>query len=203
MNNKWLFKTKPNADGNIIRYKARLVIKGWVQKKGIDYEGTYFPVVTYTSIPFFMALGAKFDFEIERKGAVTAFLHRNLKEGIYILQPKFFHDRSQQVCLLNEYSYDLKQASGIWNMELDSELKEFGLTQSCVDSCIHFDTHSDEYLIVPLHVDNFMIFPNDDKMRDDLKKKCIPNLQNERFRKGTICTWNANFTRSSAEYSFN
>lgn len=39
--NKWVYKTKINGEGAIDRYKARLVIKGCSQRKGIDYGDSH------------------------------------------------------------------------------------------------------------------------------------------------------------------
>jgi len=49
INVKWIFKIKRNADEEIVRYKARLVVKGCTQKKGLEYEETYAPVIRYNS----------------------------------------------------------------------------------------------------------------------------------------------------------
>lgn len=49
---KWVFKTKLDANGNIAKYKARLVIKGYEQTYGIDYTDVYAPVVRLTSIRY-------------------------------------------------------------------------------------------------------------------------------------------------------
>lgn len=85
---KWVFKTKRNAKGETVRYKARLVVKGFTQQEGIDYHETFSPVVKYTSIRFLLAIAAKFNLNIRQMDAVTAFLQGNLKEDIYMCQPE-------------------------------------------------------------------------------------------------------------------
>ena len=47
---KWMFIVKCKADGSIERYKARLVVKGFAQTYGIDYQETFAPVVKINSI---------------------------------------------------------------------------------------------------------------------------------------------------------
>ena len=42
---KWIFKVKRNSDGSVVRYKARLIVKGYSQKHGIDNNAIFAPVV--------------------------------------------------------------------------------------------------------------------------------------------------------------
>jgi hypothetical protein len=35
---KWVFKLKRDADGNVLKHKACLVAKGYVQRPGIDFK---------------------------------------------------------------------------------------------------------------------------------------------------------------------
>jgi transposase InsO family protein len=58
VSSKWIFKIKHATDGSIEKYKARFVVRGFSQKKGIDYEETFAPVERYTSIITMMALAA-------------------------------------------------------------------------------------------------------------------------------------------------
>ena len=62
---KWVFKLKRDADGNIARYKARLVTRGFTQEHGIDYHETFAPTVRVISIRVVLALAAHHDWEVE------------------------------------------------------------------------------------------------------------------------------------------
>lgn len=85
---KWVFKTKTNQSGNIVRYKARLVIKGYAQKRGADYDETYSPVVRYTTVRYLFALAAKYELQIDQMDAVSAFLQGEIDKEIYMQQPE-------------------------------------------------------------------------------------------------------------------
>ncbi|KAK1604536.1 hypothetical protein QYE76_028209 [Lolium multiflorum] len=62
--NKWIFKRKTDADGNITVYKARLVAKGFRQIQGVDYDETFSPVAKLKSVRILLAIAAFFDYEI-------------------------------------------------------------------------------------------------------------------------------------------
>jgi Reverse transcriptase (RNA-dependent DNA polymerase) len=62
--NKWVFKRKSDMDGNLTAYKARLVMKGYKQIQGIDFDETFSPVVMFKSIRIFLAIVAFYDYEI-------------------------------------------------------------------------------------------------------------------------------------------
>ena len=110
---KWVFKTKHDAKGNIERFNARLVAKGYTQKEGIDYKDTFSPVSKKDSLRIIMALVAHFDLELHQMDVKTAFLNGNFDEDIYMEQPEGFAKKGNEhlVCKLKKSIYDLKQAS--------------------------------------------------------------------------------------------
>lgn len=113
----WVYKIKRDATGAIGRYKARLVIKGTLQLKCIDYDETYSPVARYLSIRFFLAMAIKHNMIIHQMDAVTAFLKGELKEENYMRQPKDFHNGTDKVCRLKRALYGLKHSCREWAFE--------------------------------------------------------------------------------------
>ena len=87
---KWVYKIKKDSLGNIERYKARLVAKGLTQNEGIDYKEIFSPVSKKDSLCIIFALVAHFDFELQQMDVKIVFLNGELKEEVYMKQPKGF-----------------------------------------------------------------------------------------------------------------
>ncbi len=77
-------KRKKDEHGNVSKYKARFVSKGFTQKEGVDFNETFAPVVKFTSLRLILALAAQYDLELEQMDFVTAFLNGDLTEEIYV-----------------------------------------------------------------------------------------------------------------------
>ena len=56
--NKWIFKKKVDADGNVTVYKARLVAKGFRQVQGVDCDETFSPIAMLKSVRIMLAIAA-------------------------------------------------------------------------------------------------------------------------------------------------
>ena len=99
------------ADGAIDKYKARLVVKGYKQREGLDYYDTYSPVTRITSIRMLIAITAMYKLEIHQMDMKTAFLNGDLEEEIYLEQLEGFivPGQKQKVCRLIKSLYGLKQ----------------------------------------------------------------------------------------------
>ena len=90
LKNKWVYRVKTEENTSHPRYEARLVVKGFNQKKGIDYDEIFSPVVKMSSIRVVLGMAATMDLEIEQLDVKTAFLHGDLEEVIYMEQPEGF-----------------------------------------------------------------------------------------------------------------
>ena len=78
------------ANGAIDKYKARLVVKGYKQREGLDYFDTYSHVTRIISIRMLIAIVAVYKLEIHQMDMKTTFLNGDLKEEIYLEQPEGF-----------------------------------------------------------------------------------------------------------------
>jgi hypothetical protein len=129
---KWVFKIKQGANGEVERYKARLVARGFTQTYEVDYNKTFAPIAKFTSIRCILALAALEDMEIHQMDMKIAFLNGELEEEIYMEQPQgFVHQGGEHlVCKLHKSLYGLKQSPRAWNQKLDAFLKSIEFMKS-------------------------------------------------------------------------
>ena len=125
--NKWIFKKKIDADGNVTIYKARLVANDFWQVQAVDYNGTFSPVAMLKSVRIMLEIAAFYDYEIWQMDVKTAFLNGFLKEELYMMQPEGFVDPKgdNKMCKLHWSIYGLVQASRSWNIRFDEFIKEY------------------------------------------------------------------------------
>jgi hypothetical protein len=75
---------KLEPDNTVDKYKARLMAKGFTQKKGEDYFDTYSPVTRLITIRVLIALTASHDIPIHQMDVKTTFLNDEYDEEIYM-----------------------------------------------------------------------------------------------------------------------
>nr|GEW05177.1 hypothetical protein [Tanacetum cinerariifolium] len=100
----------------VIQNKARLLIVGYSQQEGIDYDETFAPVARIEAIRLFLACAAHKDFIVFQMDVKTLFLNEFLKEEVYVSQPPGFVSKQypDYVYALDKALYGLKQAPRAW-----------------------------------------------------------------------------------------
>ncbi|KAG8490001.1 hypothetical protein CXB51_016020 [Gossypium anomalum] len=158
---KWVYAKKEGFSAkNEIRYKARLVVKGYAQKERIDYNKVFSPVVKHSSIRILLALVAQYDLELVQFDVKIAFLHGDLEEEIYMTQPDGFKVAGKEnwVCKLTKSLYGLKQSPRQWYKRFDQFMKGQRYTRSKFDHCVYFQKLQEgTFIYLLLYVDDMLI----------------------------------------------
>ena len=92
MHNKWVYRIKNKHDSSK-RYKARLVVKEFQQKEGIDFTEIFSPVVKMSTIRLVLGMVATENLNLEQLDVKTAFLHGDLEEDLYGQKGSLFRDK--------------------------------------------------------------------------------------------------------------
>ena len=136
---KWVFKVKRDEYDAVVRHKARLVVKGYAQRHGIDYDEVFAPVARMEAVRLLLALAAHEGWEVHHMDVKTAFLNGDLQEEVFVEQAPGFAQKGQEhkVLKLHKALYGLHQAPRAWNQKLDEKLKELGFTRCPSEHAIY------------------------------------------------------------------
>jgi hypothetical protein len=80
----WVFKLKHDEHGDIVKHKARLVVKGYVQRQGVDFEEVFAPVARMESVRVLLILAAHNNWPVHHMDVKSAFLNGDLGEEVYV-----------------------------------------------------------------------------------------------------------------------
>jgi hypothetical protein len=168
---KWVFKLKRGMNGEIERHKARLVVKGFRQREGVDYNEVFAPVGSSSALRVLMARAAEEDWHIHQIDFKQAFLNATLTEDVYLEIPEGYPisdaKKSTSVLHLLKSLYGLKQAPREWYLMLKGALLGMGFKQSDADPGIFY--RDGVYLL--LYVDDQLIMgPNMNKIQGIIKE---------------------------------
>lgn len=182
INCKWVFRIKRNEQGNILKYKTRLVARGFLQQEGFDYNETYAPVARLTTLRTLLAVSNFKHYHIEQLDVKSAFLHGEIEEEIYMSIPEGFQNAGE-VCRLNKALYGLKQAPFCWNKKFDCFIRTEQFIKSKSDPCLYLKKLSESNIYLLLYVDDIIIVSDNKREINDLKVKLQNKFEMQDMRK--------------------
>jgi len=170
---KWVFKQKRDTNGSVVKFKARLVARGFSQVAGVDFEDTFAPVSRLSSLRIILAHAATHDLVLRQVDVEGAYLNGPLEEEIYISPPEGVDLQKQSSnCLrLNKALYGLKQSGRAWWLELDRALSTIGFSRCASEWGLH-GRRSDGSIVLA-YVDDLLIATRQSESAD----KIVAELQ--------------------------
>jgi hypothetical protein len=166
---KFVFKLKLLANGDIDKYKARLVAQGFTQVFGIDYHENFSPTPQIGGVRLVIAFIIHFQLEKASADVSGAFLEATLTETIFMKLPEGISHRGSNYVKLLKSLYGLKQAARDWYLLQDKIIREFDpeLKKSLTDACIYYKITKDCIFIISVHVNDYAIGYNNKKYYED------------------------------------
>ncbi|CAI7898279.1 unnamed protein product [Closterium sp. NIES-54] len=158
ISSKLIFRHKYGPDGELTRYKSRLVAKGFQQTKGKDFDEIFAPVGRGTTLRVMLGMAANRGWRIKQMDITTAFLNGIILEELYMLQPEGLDDGSGRVCRLKKAIYGLKQAPRAWYHKLEETLLAGGFKKSECDHSLFLLQEKEQFLMLLVYVDDILLF---------------------------------------------
>ncbi|GJP58372.1 hypothetical protein CLOP_g6300 [Closterium sp. NIES-67] len=181
---KMIYRHKYGPEGELTRYKSRLVARGFQQTKGKDYDEVFAPVGKGTTLRVLLAIAALLGWKIRQMDIVTAFLNGIILEEVYIKQPEGLDDGSGRVCRLKKAIYGLKQAPRAWYHKLEEALLAGGFKTSECDPSLFLLQEKDAILMLLVYVDDILLFSASTALLDSAEQ--VLEMQFKCSKKGVL-----------------
>ncbi|KAK2066746.1 hypothetical protein P8C59_000535 [Phyllachora maydis] len=183
-----VLKVKKDTKNRPIKYKSRLVARGFMQVEGLDYTVTYASTTIPPTWRILLAIGAVLDWEIEQADFIGAFLNSALREEIYMEIPKGLLDlaasnkaiyklllkygynpSTPNIIKLSKALYSLKQSPKEWQDKLKILLKSLGYLPLISDPGVFYNAKTCHFIVT--YVDDCLFIGPNIGYITDLKKR--------------------------------
>jgi hypothetical protein len=81
---KWVSKVKRDEHWTVSKHKARLVVKGYVQRRGINYDEVFMPVARLDSVRLLIALTGHKGWKVHHMDVKSTILNGDLQGEVYV-----------------------------------------------------------------------------------------------------------------------
>jgi len=167
---KWVFAIKRDENNNILKYKARLVARGFTQIFGTDFDLTYSPTLNSDSLKLIIALAAKLKWNVYQLDIKAAYLNAKLDKTIYVNIPPGDINYGKGFWRLNKALYGLRQSGRQWFHTISNFLINNHFQQLNSEPCIFrkYNQNNKIICIIGLYVDDMIICGADDEISNTI-----------------------------------
>ena len=171
LDTRMIYDVKSDNNGNIIKFKARLVVLGY-QQRPHQYGDTYASVAQWTTIVIMLVIGWLYALEIYMLDFKGAYLHaeRPPNKPIYLKPIPGMDIPPGKMPYLNKSLYGTVDAGNLWQKEVHGLLTNLGYTQSKNDPCLFYKKTKETKTWIASWVDDLIIISNDPNIRN-IKKE--------------------------------
>ena len=159
---KIVYADKRGPNESMVKFKARVVAKGFSQKYMEDYFETYASVAEFKTIRLLLAhYNQNPDWSAEAWDAEAAFVQPPLEETVYMhIPPPYNNKYPGKVFKLKKCLYGLKQAARAWQ-KFCHDIMESNEGKCCPrDPALYIFRVDKAILLIATHVDDFFVFFN-------------------------------------------
>lgn len=173
VDSKWVLRVKKNSAGEVDKYKARLVARGFTQIYGVDYYETFAPVAKLSSFRLILAIAARNGWPADSFDFNSAYLNSKLDKDVYLEQPPdhAIADRRKYVLKLDKALYGLKQGGRKWYETLCVALADLSFKRAEADYGVFFKHEGPHLIILAIHVDDCLITGDSRLLLDTYKHR--------------------------------
>ena len=177
MKTKLILYYKYDGDYNLV-CKARLVVCGYSQRKGIDYFETYSPTTTTSTVFILLCLAGILDGHLCVFDVSAAFLEGKADTKMFAWLPKSIDADgvSKRVEILGNW-YGSKQAGKIWNELYDHIVVTMNFVRSMDNPCLYKWTRNNEYIYQTVHVDDGMMLCSSKKIAHEFIEEFMRHVR--------------------------
>ncbi|GJY70789.1 retrovirus-related pol polyprotein from transposon TNT 1-94 [Tanacetum coccineum] len=142
-----------------------------------QFRGSFAPVARIEAIRIFVANAAHKNMTIYQIDVKTDFLNGELKEEVYVSQPKGFvdQDNPSHVYKLKKVLYGLKQGPRAWYGMLSSFLISQHFSKGAVDPTLFTRQAGMDLLLVKIYVDDIIFASTNTSMCDEFANQMTAN----------------------------
>ena len=155
LGSKLVLVKKKNDKNMIIRYKARLVVKGYEQIPDVDFSETYAPVGRNTTFRVLLTFASINNFYIGQYDVKTAYLHSDIDIGNIYIKPPIEVEKPEYIWHLKKSLYGLKQSGRNWFIHLKNVLNNCDIKQSESDFGLFHQRKYNTFILI--YVDDILI----------------------------------------------